>query len=405
MASVNPINTMPTRSLPPDMHAHKTGNWLVKDRSVLQRWVERRVRDHDKHGIHPEYWDETVVALKEFIEHDSNVFELCSNMFSEIPVTYTHTPNGKCQVRDYMHMLSLFDYSIRRGPEWSAVDNKVGLVGFPINAILDWPMGTLSGYYFFKHLGINSRLNAMLNKWGSYLRSEKSVPVLSASANGWLAQEGITALQAAANGDDGTPLSFTALFKCPDPADTDTLGFSSWDQFFTREFQDNIRPLFAPETGPPDLNILDPQRFIVNACESAPLRLDVNVKWQDKFWLKGQPYSLKDMLQNDAMARYFEGGIVYQAFLSALSYHRWHAPLSGTVKAVHNIPGTYYSEDRYEGFANMVLNSMGKCEPDPDPAAPDHSQAYITAVAARAVIYIEADNKDLGTVGMVTVGM
>jgi phosphatidylserine decarboxylase len=27
----------------------------------------------------------------------------------------------------------------------------------------------------------------------------------------------------------------------------------------------------------------------------------------------------------------FEGGTVYQAFLSALSYHHWHAPIDGTV--------------------------------------------------------------------------
>lgn len=38
----------------------------------------------------------------------------------------------------------------------------------------------------------------------------------------------------------------------------------------------------------------------------------------------------------------FVGGTVYQAFLSALSYHRWHAPIDGTIKDVYKIPGTYY---------------------------------------------------------------
>ena len=161
-----------------------------------------------------------------------------------------------------------------------------------------------------------------------------------------------------------------------------------------------MRPIFAPESATPDLQIADPQRFIVNACESAPLRLVHNVAASDQFWLKGQPYPLSDMLQDKDMANYYAGGTVYQTFLSALSYHRWHAPISSTVKSVYNIPGTYFSENRYEGFAKMVNN-----KPDPDPVAPDHSQGYITSVAARAVMLVVADNKDLGVVGMVTIGM
>ncbi len=35
------------------------------------------------------------------------------------------------------------------------------------------------------------------------------------------------------------------------------------------------------------------------------------------------------MLDNDPLVDKFVGGTIYQAFLSALSYHRWHAPVSG----------------------------------------------------------------------------
>ncbi len=31
------------------------------------------------------------------------------------------------------------------------------------------------------------------------------------------------------------------------------------------------------------------------------------------------------------IAEHFTGGTVYQAFLSALSYHRWHAPVDGII--------------------------------------------------------------------------
>lgn len=171
-----------------------------------------------------------------------------------------------------------------------------------------------------------------------------------------------------------------------------------------REFNEGVRPVFVPkhpETGEPmpeDKEAND--KIIVSACESIPLRISKDVRPRDRFWLKDQPYSLRDMLDSRDLARYSAGGTVYQAFLSALSYHRWHAPISGTVKSVHYIDGTYYSSAKYEGFAKQVSG-----EGDPDPAAPDHSQQYITAVAARAVMTMEADNQDLGTVAMVTVGM
>ena len=44
-----------------------------------------------------------------------------------------------------MVMLELFNDIIKTAPEWE--DND--LVGFPINAILDWPMGTPAGYSMF----------------------------------------------------------------------------------------------------------------------------------------------------------------------------------------------------------------------------------------------------------------
>ena len=35
-----------------------------------------------------------------------------------------------------------------------------------------------------------------------------------------------------------------------------------------------------------------------------------------KFWIKGQPYSLIDLLHNDPWTSKFEGGTLYQAFLT-----------------------------------------------------------------------------------------
>jgi phosphatidylserine decarboxylase len=114
------------------------------------------------------------------------------------------------------------------------------------------------------------------------------------------------------------------------------------------------------------------------------------VKGSDAFWIKSQPYSLYHMLAGNPLIGQFEGGTIYQAFLSALSYHRWHSPVSGRIVKTQLIDGSYYAEALSEGF---------------DPAGPNESQGYITQVASRALIFIEADNPDIGLMAVLFVGM
>ena len=95
-----------------------------------------------------------------------------------------------------------------------------------------------------------------------------------------------------------------------------------------------------------------------------------DVKRRDEFWLKTQPYSLEDMFANDEAVEEFIGGTVYQAFLSATNYHRWHSPVAGTIVRAFLVEGTYYSE----------ADSLGS-----DAVEPTHSQAYLAHVAARGL--------------------
>lgn len=96
------------------------------------------------------------------------------------------------------------------------------------------------------------------------------------------------------------------------------------------------------------------------------------------------------MLANDDFVDQFVGGTIYQAFLSATSYHRWHSPVSGKIVKAYVKDGTYYSETLSEGF---------------DPAGPNESQGYITEVATRGIIFIEADNPAIGLMCFMSVGM
>lgn len=158
--------------------------------------------------------------------------------------------------------------------------------------------------------------------------------------------------------------------------------------FFTRQLQDNARPVAFP----------DDDSVIANCCESKVYNLAHNVKLRDTFFAKGQPYSILDMMAHDPLAHQFAGGTIYQAFLSALSYHRWHSPISGTVKRAFVQDGTYFSEPLFEGVGDPSNTEI-------DPTGLPLAQGYLSALATRAIIVIEADNKDLGLVTFIGIGM
>ena len=251
-------------------------------------------------------------------------------------------------------MLELFDLLIKKAPDWEEGD----LVGFPINAVLVRPMCTPAGYAIFMDKDVNEHFKNMFAAWFTFLASSDSRTVIP----NWIS-----------NVPD-----FTDSYDYPDPADP-YYGYKSWDDFFTRSLKAGIRPIDPREDA------------ITSACESKFLKFVSNVQERDQFWIKDQPYSLADILHKPEYVQKFIGGTIYQAFLSATTYHRWHSPVDGVIKDSYSVPGTYYAQ----------CPAVGSSDPSP----PDLSQAFITSVAARAVIVIEADNTDIGTMCFVGVGM
>lgn len=342
---------------------YRVGKWLPSDEATLHRWLSAHAQAvaANPKPLHP-----VVQELRELIENDPQVFMLFSQMFEELPrgSQFRTTPTGTPQVRDYQHMLELINGILTTAPAF----DTTGLVGFPINAILDWPMATSGGFAAFLNDKVNTQLKKILNAWATFLSSPDSRSVLNDDPeHGWFGRDAMAAMP-----------DFVKEFRC-DP-NQPYHGFESWDDFFTRRFRDGQRPVASPGDG----------AVIVNACESAPYRIAHNVKLHDRFWIKAQPYSLRHMFAGAEVAELFVGGTVYQAFLSALSYHRWHSPVSGTIVKVDVIDGTYYSETPAEGF---------------DPAAPNTSQSYITEVATRAIVLIEADDPRIGLMCFMAVGM
>lgn len=75
---------------------------------------------------------------------------------------------------------------------------------------------------------------------------------------------------------------------------------------------------------------------------------------------------------------------------SALNYHRWHAPVAGTIVRAYVKDATYFSEADSEGA---------------DAVEPTLSQSYLAHVAARAIILIQADDPVIGLMAVIPVGM
>lgn len=386
---------------------YRVGKWLPSDRDHLNKWIESKLqaveikkanllKAKEEFVLRP-----SVKALQDAINDDPILYMNFTRMYDEIPQGYNEP------VKNFETMLILIDHIMDEAPAFSVVENEIGLIGFPINAILDWAMGTQGGYMAFTHPLVNEKLETILNEWGQFLMSEKSTSVLVegkiedyvttdyAQPIGWFSPEALIAVAKAdpyyTGGDDAelAKQSFIDNYKC-DPSKPHW-GFVSWDDFFTRAFKPGVREVSEENKN---------EDVIVNACESAPYKCVTNAKMKDKFWMKGQPYSLRDIMNDVDETSHFKektddqghlmGSTVYQAFLCAKSYHQWNSPVDGEIIAKYNVPGTYYAEAPIAGF---------------DPSGPNDSQGYITEIAARALIFIKSDNPKIGIMCFVAVGM
>lgn len=359
-ASDNTNGVQNNTKLPP----YRVGKWLPSDQKRMSDWVAAQLTEvsgSDK-PLKP-----VVQDFKDAIENDPELFMLFHEMFEQLPdkPEFKLNPVGKPQITNYHQMLSIMNNVLDKAPEFDTTP----FVGFPIARNINWVLATPAGLSAFLNEKVNMHIRKILNQWAVFLASPESCYVLNDDPEtGWFGAEAKKAMP-----------TFVEDFIC-DP-DKPYYGFTSWDDFFTRKIREENRPVASP----------DDDNVIANSCESAPYKLATNVKQNDRFWIKSEPYSLYHMLDGDPLTVLFEGGAtVYQAFLSALSYHRWHSPVSGKIIKTRLIPGSYYSESPAAGY---------------DPVANNSSQAYISHVASRALVFIEADNPDIGLMAVLFIGM
>jgi phosphatidylserine decarboxylase len=333
--------------------------WLPNGETVLKRWHEIiRVAIMEKSGepLHP-----VIQKFRELIDSDPVVRMYMTEMIQQVPEKYKeHHPKD---LQDFLQQLNAV---LTVAPPYipPGEGEESALVGTPFSAILIWTMGTPAGFAAYRNVRINAMFKELLRVWTTFLNSKKSRYVLNDSPTGWMCKQALNQLHM----ED-------YIYKPESPY----WGFSSWNDFFTRTVKKGMRPIDGGNDN----------KVVVSPCDSTVYKIGRNAQAQSEFWIKAQPYSLAEMLNNEYVDQ-FVGGDVWQAFLSPFNYHRWHSPVTGTIRKAYVKEGLYFSQATSEGQ---------------DPTDQDHSEGYIAHVQTRALIFIEADDPVIGLVCVMPIGM
>jgi len=115
-------------------------------------------------------------------------------------------------------------------------------------------------------------------------------------------------------------------------AQPDVSQYNTFNEFFYRKLKDGARPIDSPGNSSVITSPADCRLTVFNSVHDAK-----------EFWVKGKNFNLKNLLGNAPGADQFEGGSLGIFRLAPQDYHRFHAPIDGTVESITAIPGEYYT--------------------------------------------------------------
>lgn len=247
--------------------------------------------------------------------------------------------------------------------------NTTAMVGTPMNGFLAVAMATEAGLALFHDATFNQQFRKVLNAWNTFLKSYASLDKLDIEhpdkPGSWISPKAHKA-----------GVWHQMVHDKHEPG----YGYDSWNAFFLRQFVPGARPFKG-----------DPKTEINIGCETTPWQYENNAKLESRFWIKDVNYSLLDLFAGQRQwAKLFEGGQIYQGFLSATHYHRWRAPLDGKIVRSWVQPGTYFAQRPGQG------EDAGTWEGT-------ESQPYLGQVASRAIFIFK--HETCGYIALICIGM
>ncbi|KAL4805103.1 phosphatidylserine decarboxylase-domain-containing protein [Aspergillus unguis] len=115
---------------------------------------------------------------------------------------------------------------------------------------------------------------------------------------------------------------------------SDPAAYPTFEDFFIRHHKQGSRPIHAPEDDSSAVVVAD-SRLVVyeRVADSA------------KIWIKGEEFSITNLVMDRKLGPQFGDGPVASFRLSPQDYHRYHSPVSGRIKLYRSMPGDYYEVD------------------------------------------------------------
>lgn len=336
----------------------RVAGYLPRDHKAAGDYARALKKEALKKRKGKESWvSPAVAAFAELIFNDGIV-----RMYVEEMIRQQEA--GHATVDNVEEMLATLDLIVETAPRYNPDPKKQ--VFFPMSALFAYMMMTTPGYAAFRYPAINDAVVRMLNHWCRFLDSEASRYVLNTSKYGWLSPPAYKQYE-------------LQEFIIPDRK-APHWGWQSFNAFFHREIKPEARPVADP----------DNPKVIVSANDGTVYNIARKINLLDRFWIKGQPYSLLNMLNGHTYVDRFLGGDVFQSFLSGANYHRWHAPIDGTVRHTEIVNQLTFTEAESAG---------------PDPNAGTLSLGYETSTNVRGLVYIESDDPTIGMVCVIPIGI
>ncbi|XP_031114409.1 phosphatidylserine decarboxylase proenzyme 2-like [Ipomoea triloba] len=108
--------------------------------------------------------------------------------------------------------------------------------------------------------------------------------------------------------------------------------FKTFNEFFIRELKPGARPIARLE-----------HDYIAVCAADCRLMAFNSVTDSSRFWIKGRKFSIQGLLGKEVCSDAFIDGSLVIFRLAPQDYHRYHSPVSGTVKTFIDIPGCLYT--------------------------------------------------------------
>jgi phosphatidylserine decarboxylase len=337
----------------------RLAGYLPRKRDAVDEWqrnLKKEMAAARPKAVGPSH-SSAVADLARLIERDGIIRMYVDEMINQVPLEQR-------TIENIPELLEALNHICKTAPMYEADPNKRNF--FPMSSLFVYMMMTPAGEAVFRNDAFNDAIRKILKDWCSFLDSPESRYVLNTGEHGWLSP---------------SAYEYNKLeeFVIPDKS-APHWGWQSYNDYFHRQIKAECRPIAKPN---------DP-KVIVSANDGTVYKISREVKALDEFWLKGQPYSLLNMLNNNPYGQKLIGGDVFQSFLSGADYHRWRSPIDGVVRHAQVVDGLMFSNAESAGY---------------DPTAGTYSQGYQASVNTRGLVFIESPDPVIGMVCVIPIGI